>query len=515
MPTIAILGFALESNRFAPVTRQGSFDTRVWLEGAAVLSDATSDAPRQGAEIPAFLDEIHSRLEARILPILVAGAEPGGPLDETVLQTVLAKVRAGLTSGQPVDAVYVASHGAMVGERTADPDGALLAEVRAAVGPQVPVVATLDLHANLTDTMAEAADCLIGYRTNPHVDQAEVGREAAVILSRMIAGERFHMAHLRLPLTPASVTLLTGGEGAYAERVREADALTDPQGTVANATVLGGFVYSDTPDNGVAVIVTATDRTTAEQHTARMAGRLWADRHRFTRSLMSIPDAIATLTREDGARWILSDAGDNPGGGGRGTSTDLLRALIASEAQGVLYGLFIDAELAQDAQTAGVGASITARFLRGGGEGFADPFEAEATVIALSDGQVVGRRGLVAGRRVDLGPTAALRIRGITVVVASSRKQCADPVYFEHLGLDPGAFRAVVVKSRGHFRAGFDQFFAPEQVLEVDTRGLTSPILSNFDFRGLPRPVYPLDPDAVWTPPDRAIPHLDALDLVP
>ena len=515
MARIAILGFLLESNRFAPLTRRADFAGRSWLEGADILADASREAPRQCAEIPAFLDEIRRHVDAGIVPILVAGAEPGGPLDDAVLDEVLAKVRAGLDAQGPVDAVYVASHGAMVGVSTLDPDGALLEAVREAVGPDVPVVATLDLHANPSDRMVGAADCLIGYRTNPHVDQAEVAREAATILSRMIEGTRFHMAHLRMPLTPASVTLFTTGAGAYADRVAQAASLTDPQGPIANATVLGGFVYSDTPNNGMAVLVTATEHAVAQRETARLAGQVWADRHRYVRALTPIGDAIAALGANDGTRWILSDSGDNPGGGGRGTTTDLLRALIDAGAKDVLYGLFIDAALAQDAQAAGVGAGITARFLRPGGDSHATPFEAEAEVVALSDGRVVGRRGLVAGRQVDLGATAALRIGGLIVVVASNRKQCADPVYFEHLGLDPGAFRGVVVKSRGHFRAGFDEFFTPDQVLEVDTKGLTSPVLGNFDFSGLPRPVYPLDPDATWSPPDWAVPHLDALGLLP
>ncbi|SMX24239.1 M81 family metallopeptidase [Boseongicola aestuarii] len=518
MARIAILGFLLESNRFAPTTRRADFDARCWLEGDAILADANCDAPRQCAEVPAFLREISRQLDGdgvEFVPILVAGAEPGGPLDGAVLQSVLDRTRAGLTEQGPVDAVYVASHGAMVGIDTPDPDGTLLATVRDVVGPDVPIIATLDLHANLSDAMVEAADCLIGYRTNPHVDQAEIAREAAIVLARILNGTRFHMSFLRLPLTPASVTLLTIGAGAYAERVRDAASLTDPSGDIMNATVLGGFVYSDTPDNGIAVLVTATRRELAERQVARLAGQLWADRGRFVHDLTSIADAVRIVTAKDQSRWILADSGDNPGGGGRGTSTDLLRALIAANADGVLYGLFIDADLARDAMTAGIGARITARFLRQGSNGFGDPFTAEAVVIALSNGQVTGRRGLVAGRRVDLGPTAALRIGGLTVVVVTNRKQCADPVYFEHLGLDPAAFRAIVVKSRGHFRAGFDEYFAPDQVIEVDTKGLTSPVLSNFTFQGLPRPVYPLDTDAAWSPPNWAIPHLKALGLLP
>lgn len=515
MIRIAVLGFHLESNRFAPTTKRSDFDLRTWLEGDAILRDAGRNAPRQGAEIPAFLAEIRRHIDAEIFPVLVAAAEPGGPLEEAVLESVLSTIQAKLSGHAPIHAVYVASHGAMVGVETLDPDGALLEVVRKAVGPDVPIVATLDLHANLSDKMARSANCLIGYRTNPHVDQADVAREAAVILARMAKGLDLHMACLRLPLTPASVTLLTSGTGAYAERVRDAAGLTDPEGAIVNATVLGGFVYSDTPDNGIAALVTATDRATAEREAARLAGMLWADRHRFVRALTSIPDAVRAVTADDGSRWILSDAGDNPGGGGRGTSTDLLRALIAAEAESVLYGLLVDPELAEEASSAGIGARITARFLRRGSDGFGEPFSAEAEVLALSDGRVTGRRGLVAGRHIELGPTAALGVGGLTVVVASNRKQCADPVYFEHLGFDPGRYRAVVVKSRGHFRAGFDEFFTAKQVLEVDTKGLTSPILSNFTFRGLPRPVFPLDPDAVWTPPDWAIPHLRALELLP
>lgn len=515
MKRIALLAFQLESNRFAPQTGRAQFDKRCWLQGAEVLEDAASDAPRQGAEIPAFIEEIRNHMAVEFIPILAAGAEPGGPLCQAALEEVLEIVRSGFAQAGPVDGVFIASHGAMVGTAEDDPDGSLLALVRERIGRDTPMIATLDLHANLSDRMAAAADCLIGYRTNPHVDQAHVAREAAVVMARMLSGTRVHMAHLRLPLTPASVTLLTSGDLPYAAAVREAARITEPGGQILNATVLGGFVYSDTPDNGVAVMVTATNRAQAEREAARLAGMLWAARHRFTHRLTSIGKAVAAVTSGDGPPLILADSGDNPGGGGRGTSTDLLRALIAAKAQSVLYGLFVDPDLAQEAAEAGVGARLSARFLRQGPDGFGEPFEAQAEVIARSDGQVIGRRGLVAGRRVDLGTTVALRIGGVTVVVITHRKQCADPVYFEHLGLDPAAFRAVVVKSRGHFRAGFDELFGPEQVLEVDTKGLTSPVLSTFTFHGLPRPVYPLEPDAAWSPPDWARPHLEALGLVP
>jgi microcystin degradation protein MlrC len=158
----------------------------------------------------------------------------------------------------------------------------------------------------------------------------------------------------------------------------------------------------------------------------------------------------------------------------------------------VLYGNFFEPEIAAMAHRAGHGNEIRASFAEG--------FSAPAKVIKTTDGRCVGRRGIWAGRALDLGPTCALQIGGITVVCVSKRKQCADPVFFEMHGLDIGAARTVVVKSRGHFRGGFDELFPPERVIEVDTPGLTSPVLERLEFKGLPRPVFPLDADAQWIP---------------
>lgn len=508
MPRIAVLGLHLESNRFAPPVTRADFDRLCWLSGTAILEDAGEPAPSLPAEIPAFLtalaDPNGAGPVAEPVPILVAAAEPGGPATASVLDAAFAEIDRRLAEAGPVDGVYISNHGGMVGVDDPDPDGRLYALVRARVGAAVPIVATVDLHANISDAMLAAVDCLISYRTNPHVDQERVAREAADILRRTLAGARPIQAAIRLPLTPPSVTLLTEQPGPYAEAVAAAAKAIDPDGGLLNAGVVGGFVYSDTPANGIAVVVTADgDAAKAQALVADLAGRLWRDRNRFRRDLTSIPEAIARI-EGPGPAVILSDAGDNPGGGGRGTTTALLDALLHAGCREVLVGLFIDPALAAEACALPLGAELEARFLRHGGDEFSTPFIRTARIVATHDGDVVGRRGIWAGRRLALGPTAALDLGGVTVVVTTARKQCADPVFFEMLGLDIAAARAVVVKSRGHFRAGFDEFFSSDQVLEVDTPGLTSPVLANFRFTGLPRPVYPLDPDTAWTPPQPA-----------
>jgi microcystin degradation protein MlrC len=273
-----------------------------------------------------------------------------------------------------------------------------------------------------------------------------------------------------------------------------------------NVSVVGGFVFSDTPKNGVAVIVTARNDVKPARRVARaLARQAWSGRERFVRRLTPIEEAVemSLAAARDASRpaLIYSDAGDNPGGGGRGNTTWLLAALHEAGATGVILGNFIDPALAAEAHRRGAGATFEAVFNRDAESEFSRRFAARATVRMLHDGKCIGRRGLWRGKSLDLGPSAALDLGGVSVVVATMRKQCADPVFFEMMGIDIAAARTVVVKSRGHFRAGFDEFFAPAQVYEVDTAGLTSPAIDRIAFRNLPRPVFPLDADAAWQEP--------------
>ena len=179
----------------------------------------------------------------------------------------------------------------------------------------------------------------------------------------------------------------------------------------------------------------------------------------------------------------------------------MLRAFHEAGIEDALLGVFYDPDLAAEAHRQGVGARLDARFNRSETTNFSEPYAAPATVVALTDGRCIGRRGIYGGMRLELGPCAALQVGGVKVVVVSHRVQCADPVFFEMMGLDIGRVRSVVVKSRGHFRGGFDEFFGPEQIIEVDLLGLTSPMLSRFTWTRLPRPVIPLDEGVDWHPP--------------
>jgi microcystin degradation protein MlrC len=502
-PRVALLGFSIECNKFAPAATKAHFTARTYLDGDAILAEAHAAAPRMLAETPGFVAAMDASGPWTPVGVALAMTEPNGPVEHGFFIELLATIEQRLKAALPVDAVYICSHGAGLTTEEDDPDGLLFARVREIVGPDVPIAATLDLHANVSERMVRSIDAFIGYRTNPHLDMRERGAEAATAIREMLAGLRPQSALLRLPIVPPTVTMLTSA-GPYAEMIDLGQQRMSPE--ILNVSVMGGFAFADTADNGLSVVVTARRNKRAAEALAREIAELgWANRARFYPRLTSLDEAIkkALATGQDPSLPALAfaDVADNPGGGGRGNTIFLLRAFYEAGVRGALLGVVYDPPLAAEASRLGLHYQFDARFNREETTNFSEPWTAPARVAALTDGNCVGRRGIYAGMRLELGPCAALQVGGVTVVVISHRVQCADPVFFEMMGLDIGAARSVVVKSRGHFRGGFDEFFGPGQIVEVDLPGLTSPMLNRFQWQRLPRPVIPLDDNVEWQPP--------------
>jgi len=510
-PRIAICGFSIECNRFAPVATRAHFG---YFAGDEIAAEARLPAPRMLGEIPGFVADMDAVGAWEPVGIAFAAAEPNGPVDHQFFAELMTDIESRLTAALPVDAVYICEHGAGITTADDDPDGVLFETVRRIVGPDVPVVATLDLHANISDRMVSTIDCFIGYRTNPHMDMRERGIEAAQTIRELLAGTKTERAYVRLPIVPPTVTMLTAA-GPYADMIDFGQtkigpsAKTGDKPEIMNVSVMGGFAFSDTAKNGLTVVVTARRNRrnqSAAQTVAREIAQFgWDNRERFIPRLTPLNDAIAKAKAASGDPSLpavcFADVADNPGGGGRGNTMHLLKALHEAKVKNALVGIIYDPALAAEAHRYGLHYQFDAQFNRDETTEFSEQWSAPARVVGLTDGDCVGRRGIYAGMSLKMGPCAALQIGGITVVVVSHRRQCADPVFFEMLGLDIAKARIVVVKSRGHFRGGFDEFFAHEQIVEVDLPGLTSPMLHNFKWSRLPRPVIPLDDGVEWTPP--------------
>ena len=489
------------------MTTAADFEQDVDIRGNRIVAESRSPASITMPDLPGFFAEMDAGSPWTPVPLRVSLAQPGGPVEESFFREYLKEIEAGLKAAMPLDGIFVSCHGAALAQGTDDPDGDLFETIRRVVGPEMPVISTFDLHANVSRRMTDNLSVFVGYLENPHTDIRERGIEAARHMRELLGGQKTAIEMVKLPLVPPQIALLTA-RGPYADMIRYGQ--TKVGGDIMNVSVMAGFAYADSPKNGLTAVVTARNgnRKAAAALALDIAKRGWAMKERFKRSMTSLADAVqlAVSVGKDRRRKpiILADVADNPGGGGRGNTTYLLRALKMAKAQNVIFGVFYDPVVAAKAHELGEGASFTASFNSQEHQEFSLPFDCEARVVKLNNGEYVGRRGVLKNVSADMGPSALLDLGGIQLVVISQRCQCMDPMQFEMFGLDIAQARVIVVKSRGHFRAGFDEHHKPDQIYEVDCPGLTSPVLHNFTWTKLPRPVYPLDEETSWSPPTTA-----------
>jgi len=342
-PRIAVLGFAIECNRFSPISTAQDFEDDTDIRGNRIVNEARSGASITLPDLPGFFSEMDASGAWTPVPLRVALAQPGGPVEEGFFKGLLTELAAGLKAALPVDGVFVSCHGAALAQGTDDPDGDLFELVRSVVGPDVPVVAVFDLHANVSRRMTDNLSVFVGYLENPHNDIYERGIEAAKHLRECLAGARTAVTMVKVPIVSPPIALLTA-RGPYADLIKYGQ--TKLGGDIMNVSVMAGFAYADSAKNGLTAVVTARNgkREAAAALSLDLAKRAWGMKERFKRAMMSLGDAVqlaASVGRDRRRKPIvLADVADNPGGGARGNTTYLLRSLKMAGAQGVIFGVF-------------------------------------------------------------------------------------------------------------------------------------------------------------------------------
>jgi microcystin degradation protein MlrC len=369
------------------------------------------------------------------------------------------------------------------------------------VGPGVPIVATLDLHANVSERMVAAADILVGYDTYPHVDMAERGREATRLLARLIAGKlRPFPALVKPPMLPTSQRMTTDRDPMRRLIALAHDMEARPG--VLNVTVAGGFPPADVPEAGASVLVTTDDDPELARSLANELARvMWLHRDEFLGGVESIDTAAAAI----GARAsssappiVIVDIGDNPWTGGPGDSAYLLGFLLKCDFDRAALALIRDPESVRRCIEAGVGNRVTLE-LGGKTDGLhGPPLPVDGRVRLLSDGRYVNSGPMMAGVVVDLGPTAVVDVAGISVLVTTRAETPIDLNVFRRHGIEPARLRVIGLKGKGHFRAAFEPIAS--RVILVEGPGITGADLTRLPFRHIRRPIWPLDPDVEWQP---------------
>jgi microcystin degradation protein MlrC len=345
----------------------------------------------------------------------------------------------------------------MVSEHLDDGEGEILARVRKVIGKDLPLVVSLDLHANVTPQMVEHADALIAYHTNPHVDMADTGRAAAKHLELLLRTKhKFAKAFRQLPfLIPISwqCTNDQPTKGIY----QKLAALQDD--AVPTLSFAPGFPAADFRDCGPSVFAYGRTQADADAAADTIANVIIGHENDFDGRIYTPDEGVRyamELAKSASKPIVIADTQDNPGAGGDSDTTGMLRALVRNNAIKAAIGVIYDPDSARAAHAAGVGAVVTLAL--GGKSGIAGdaPYKETFVVEELSDGQFVAPGPYYGGRDMDMGPSAALRIGDVRVVVSSHKAQLADQSMYRYVGIEPTEQSILVNKSSVHFRADFE-----------------------------------------------------------
>jgi microcystin degradation protein MlrC len=484
---ILIAGLMHESNTFAatPADRrrfeQGSFAT-----GPDVLPIWTDAHHEFGGFI-----EGAARFGYEPVPSVMAWATPSGPVADGVLDEVVDRIITDYRRA-PTDGVLLAVHGAMVTATHPIADTEVLRRVRDAIGPDVPLVASLDFHANCDPRMAEYADALVGYQTYPHVDQRQRGLLAAELLVRTVRSEIKPVTHVaKRPMIANILGQATDREPMKGLMATAREVERRPG--VLSVSVMGGFYYADVPCMGPSVIAVADgDHDRARSTAEELADRMWDVRHELYVPCASPEEAVRRAKAAPRGPVVLVDLGDNIGGGSAGDGTVLLAEMLK---QGVSSGVVVlyAPDTVRECQRAGVGSRL-ARPVGGAVDRLhGEPVAVSGTVTGLFDGRWVETEARHGGRRHnDQGPTAVVQLDGgVTLVLNSLQTPPFSLGQLTSLGIDPKAARMIVVKAAVAYKAAYAPVAA--DIIEVDSPGVTAVNPARFAYHHIARPMFPLD----------------------
>jgi microcystin degradation protein MlrC len=452
---ILIAGFQHETNTFAPT--KATYQSFVQGEGFPPMARGTDVLELSDVNVPigGFIQWAHDAGHD-LIPVIWAGASASAHVTEEAYERISGEILDRIKQGG-FDAIYLDLHGAMVTEHLDDGEGELLARIRDIVGNEMPLVVSLDLHANVTERMFQLSDALVAYRTYPHVDMADTGRRAGELLAmRIHYGRPLVKSIRRVPfLIPVNgmCTLVEPARGTYSKL----EELEDKTGM--SLSFAPGFPAADFDECGATFWGYGTNQIEVEQVVGSLHTDIINEEGRWHVLFLSPDEAAAEAIRLSGDAdkpVIIADTQDNPGVGGDSNTMGMVKALLKHEAQGVAVGVIWDAKAAAKAHEAGVGAII--KLALGGGSGVAgdSPLQGEFEVIHLSDGHFRFDGPMLNGMKGELGPVACLRIGGLHIAVSSVKMQIFDRNLYRVAGIEPENMKILVNKSSVHFRADFE-----------------------------------------------------------
>jgi microcystin degradation protein MlrC len=475
-----------ETNTFSSVpTKLGDF--KVQLDKEIV------DTHRGARTICSAFLKVAEEQEFEVIPTVWAGASPSGLVEASAFNWLLDKLAARVPSGgRLVDGILLHLHGAMAAEGCDDVEGRILEVMRGIVGNRTPIVSTLDMHANITETMISNADVLVGYDTYPHIDGYERGLEAAKIMARILRGEIVPTMAMAKPPMITSPQVQKTSYPPMMDIMKQAHNMEEEDERIVNVTVAAGYPFADFEFTGTSIVVTTNNDMKLAQYKAdELSAYLWRRRRSFLADVTPVEEAVEEAVKTSAGPVILADLADNPGGGAPCDGTIILQALLKTGAVDALVAVIADPESVAKAVEAGVGSTVT---LKVGGKTdrlHGDPVEMTGTVKTISDGRFMPTGPMATGLETSIGRTVLLRCVGVDVILSEKPYAPTSLALYRSLGIDPEDKKIIVVKSAVHFRAAHEPI--AKRIIEVDAPGIHGARLAAFNYKKVRRPIFPLD----------------------
>ena len=487
---IAIARFSQETSSFSPLpTTLDRFREFGIYEGDDLLEKF-----RGVGDIGGFLDTLEEEgVDCELLPIISGSGCAGGTITAEALDFFAEKLATGLKKALPIDGMFFSIHGAAAAENVDDAEGYLLKVVRDTIGYDVPIMAPMDHHANITQLKMDGMTGLVGHLTQPH-DPYDTGRRAAHMLFATLRGEITPtMAWQKIPLITHQEQFLTrsGPMKEWFDLAREFEELPG----VVSASNFPMQPWLDAYEGGWStVVVTDNDPALARRLAVDLANKAWSLRDAFLK-LESIPPDQAVRRAEKASRGlvVLSDTGDSVYGGAAGDSTCILKEMLEQRITSTALVPIVDAHVVEAAIQAGVGSQISVHV---GGKldtVFARPVEITAKVAGIGGGRLYAN--VIGLESFDMGRAVLLEAGSVKIMVSEFRGIGGNhPIVYQHFGLDPSQAKMIVVKTASNWQC-FHEWIS--EVIRVDTPGATMSHLEKFNWNRIPRPIYPLD-DMNW-----------------
>jgi microcystin degradation protein MlrC len=496
---IAVGSIFQETNHFVTnLTDCKLFQNSFLLKGDDLFQLENTDC-----EVGGILKVLRAE-DVEIVPLLAARSISGGPLTSDCYQSLRSVLLDRLATAGEVDGVVLALHGAMAVETEDDPEGDILAEIRTFLHYSVPVVVTLDLHANVTDRMVQHATGLIAFRHYPHDDTFTTGERGARLLLRILREHvRPAMAVAKVPVLVAGCESMTFGDAPMAEMVRRGEQLEqDPR--ILSVSVFHVQPYLDLEGMGSGgIVITDGDADLAETLARTFADEFWQKRQRFMPEILSVADAVARGRAVEGGPVLLVDTADCAGGGAAGDSVALLRELLALGISEPACLMVVDPRAAVKCADAGIGSAVTLELGYGVDPSWGSPLEVTGTVALLSDGRFRYTGGAFGGTYASMGLTALLRIGSIAVLIMSLPTYDWADEQYRAVGIDPAQYEFIGVKNPMNYRFAYRQIMRASYV--VDTPGPTPAHVLHLPFKKMQRPFYPFDQEIPGIEPHVAV----------